>query len=254
MSTWAGKDLAGPGGEYPRPCLRVSRSPETASHADPSKLREYFVSHRGAQAQQLFPGNPGIQGETNCGGAGDWVDQQEWIRRCQTGDVQAFEPVFRAHIHMAVRTAFLITRDWAAAEDAAQEAFVRAFRAIRSFRLGRPFAPWLYRIVVNEARRAARRINRPTPPAFPTDVLDQEVASPESLTLDRERRVQLWAAIHGLDEDHRVVLTLKYLRGFTAAEVATVLGLRPSTVKSRLYVARQRLLAVLGPAKGAVVE
>lgn len=142
---------------------------------------------------------------------------------------------------MAVRTAYLITRDWATAEDAAQEGFIRAYRALGSFRPGSPFAPWLYRIVVNEARRAVARAGR-----VPTEPLDPERlgAAPGP-----ERKAELWAAVDSLDEDHRLVLILKYFKGFAEAEIAAILELRQSTVKSRLYVARQRLLALLGPMK-----
>jgi RNA polymerase sigma factor (sigma-70 family) len=171
------------------------------------------------------------------------VDDDALIRRCQAGDWQAFEPLFRSHLPMAIRTAYLITRDWATAEDAAQEGFIRAYRALGAFRPGSPFAPWLYRIVVNEARRAAARAGR-----IPTEPLDPERlgAAPG---LEPERKAEVWAAVDSLDEAHRLVLILKYFKGFAEAEIAAVLELRQSTVKSRLYVARQRLLALLGPMK-----
>jgi RNA polymerase sigma factor (sigma-70 family) len=164
------------------------------------------------------------------------LEEQECIRRCQSGDWTAFEPIFRSHLQMAVRTAYLITRDWAAAEDAAQEALIRAYRSIGSFRAGSAFAPWLYRIVVNEARRLAAR-----PGAVPVSP-----ATLEELIPVADERAPVWDAVGALDEAHRTVLVLKYFRGFTEAEIATVLDLRGTTVKSRLYVARQRLLALLG--------
>lgn len=169
------------------------------------------------------------------------MDEELQIRRCLAGDWKAFEPLYQAHAQMAIRTAYLITRDWALAEDAAQEAFIRAYRSISAFRPGSPFAPWLYRIVVNEARRAAARAGR-----VPTEPLDPERlgAAPTE-----ERKAEVWAAVGALDEEHRLVLILKYFKGFAEAEIAAVLDLRPSTVKSRLYVARQRLVALLGPVK-----
>jgi RNA polymerase sigma-70 factor (ECF subfamily) len=168
------------------------------------------------------------------------VDEQALIQRCQAGDWQAFEPLFRSHVQMAVRTAYLITRDWAAAEDAAQEAFIRAYRALGSFRPGSPFAPWLYRIVVNEARRAAARRGRARAEALDPERLGNLHDS------GRELQSEVWESVQELDKAHRLVVILKYFRGFSEAEIAAVLDLRPSTVKSRLYVARQRLLAMLG--------
>lgn len=174
------------------------------------------------------------------------MGEEALIRRCQAGDRQAFEALFRTYLQKAVSTAYLITRDWNLAEDAAQEAFSRAFRSIRTFRVGQPFGPWLYRIVVNEARRAAGRNARPLP------YLDLPVAAPsaEETVLTRERSAQVWQAIHALDESHRLVVVLKYFNGFSELETAQILGLRQSTVKSRLHVARQRLQMLLQRSEG----
>ncbi len=176
------------------------------------------------------------------------MDEQELIRRCQAGNLEAFEPIFRAHAPMAVRTAFLITHDWAAAEDATQEAFARAFRAIGSFRIGEAFAPWLYRIVVNEAKRAARR-SRPAATSVEdlAGVPDGAELGPEEAAVGAERRQRLWVAIESLPEPQRLVLILKYFRGFSEVETAAALGISLGRVKSRLYAARQRLKALLGP-------
>ncbi len=175
------------------------------------------------------------------------MDEPGLIRRCQAGDVKAFEPLFRAHVAMAVRTAYLVVRDWPIAEDAAQEAFVRAFGSIRSFRADQPFAPWLYRIVLNEARRiAARAGRRPEALQLPDELLASEESTPEEAALHRERRAALWTAIDSLKDDHRTVLVLKYFNQFSEIDIATVLGVPQSTVKSRLYKAREKLLERLG--------
>lgn len=137
----------------------------------------------------------------------------------------------------------MITRDWSLAEDATQEAFSRAFRSIRSFRRGQPFAPWLFRIVVNEARRAAHRRGSLSVAPLSGDILDPD--SPETVLLKKEHADEVWKAIHSLDEERRVVIVLKYLSGFSEIEIAVALRLRQSTVKSRLYVARQRLMVLL---------
>lgn len=170
------------------------------------------------------------------------MDEQELIKQCQSGDVEAFEPLFHAHLQMAVRTAYLIVRDWSVAEDAAQEAFVRAYGSIRTFRRGEPFAPWLYRIVVNEAKRLAARANRVTTVSeVPNDVLAAVTETLEETVALRERKRVLWSALQLLSDDHRAVLVLKYFNHFSETDIAAVLALPQSTVKSRLYTARQRL-------------
>jgi RNA polymerase sigma factor (sigma-70 family) len=182
------------------------------------------------------------------------MEEQALIEKCQSGDAKAFEPLFHAHLQMAVKTAYLIVRDWSIAEDAAQEAFVRAFESIRAFRLGRPFAPWLYRIVVNEAKRlAAKRSRLATTAQDSVEVLVADTETPEATVSRRERRDMLWRAILALNDDHRVVIVLKYFNHFSEAEIATVLGLPQSRVKSRLYTARQRLAASLGDWKEVVL-
>lgn len=167
--------------------------------------------------------------------------ETECLRRGQQGDADAFGSLFRAHATAAVRTAYAITRDWAAAEDAVQEAFVRAFRSLPRFRLGEPFAPWLYRLVVNEARRIA---GRRRPPAVSRDG-PAATPDPEAVLFAREEQRRIWAALGELSPDHRAVLVLKYLRGFSEMEAAVALGVAPQTVKSRLYKARRRLAARL---------
>src|SRR4051812_29601091 len=77
--------------------------------------------------------------------------EQDLIRRAKSGDITAYDALVRAYETLAFRAAYLITRDESDAADAAQDAFVRAFRALSSFRPGEPFRPWLMRIVTNQA-------------------------------------------------------------------------------------------------------
>ncbi len=183
------------------------------------------------------------------------MEEADYIRLCQAGDIDALEPIFRRHVDRAVRTAFLITRDWATAEDAVQEAFIRVFRSIRRFRADRPFAPWLYRIVINEARRAVRRKGREMSlseagatagEAFGASRgargADHGVEGPERRL---EGRDEVWRSILGLPEGQRLVVVLKYLHGLTEAETARLLRIPPGLVKSRLYAARQKLRKTL---------
>ena len=142
----------------------------------------------------------------------------------------------RAHQGIAFRTAFLIARDPSDAEEAAQDGFVKAYRALGRFRSGAPFRPWLLQIVANEARNrrrsAGRRANlalRVVDEARPGDA----VPSPEAELLSVERRAELLAAVEGLREEERLVVSCRFFLGLSEDETAQTLGLKLGTVKSR---------------------
>src|SRR6059036_1182140 len=88
--------------------------------------------------------------------AGSRGDERAWIRGAQSGSVSDLEALFREHWSRAYRAAYLVVHDSAAAEDIAQEAFLAAVRALDRFDRGRPFGPWLHRIVVNRSIDWAR--------------------------------------------------------------------------------------------------
>ena len=142
----------------------------------------------------------------------------------------------RAHQGIAFRTAFLIAGDASDAEEAAQDGFVKAYRALGRFRRGAPFRPWLLQIVANEARNrrrsAGRRANlalRLADDARPGDA----VPSPEAALLSDERRAQLLAAVERLREEERLVVSCRFFLGLSEHETAQTLGLKLGTVKSR---------------------
>ncbi len=142
----------------------------------------------------------------------------------------------RAHQGIAFRTAFLIARDPSDAEEAAQDGFVKAYRALGRFRRGAPFRPWLLQIVANEARNrrrsAGRRANlalRLADEARPGDA----VPSPEAELLSDERRAELLAAVERLREEERLVVSCRFFLGLSEDETAQTLGLKLGTVKSR---------------------
>jgi RNA polymerase sigma factor (sigma-70 family) len=176
------------------------------------------------------------------------LEDVDLIERARDGDVRAYGDLVERYRDIAFRTAYLITRSAADAEDAAQEAFVKAYYALGRFRTQSPFRPWILRIVANEARnrvRSARRReglmlrvaeDRPSGGAAP---------SPEAAALDRERDEALLAAMATLSEPDRQIITCRYLLDLSEAETADTLGLRRGTVKSRLSRALGRLRAVL---------
>ena len=150
----------------------------------------------------------------------------------------------RTHRGIAFRTAYVLAGNAADAEEAAQDGFVKAYRALGRFHRGAPFRPWLLRIVANEARNrrrsAARRERlslRAAAEARPGDA----VPSPEAALFARESQEQLLAAIERLSEDHRDAIVCRYVLDLSEDETAAALGVRRGTVKSRLSRALERL-------------
>jgi RNA polymerase sigma factor (sigma-70 family) len=179
---------------------------------------------------------------------GDVADV-ELVQRAVRGDVHAYGELVDRYRAIAFRTAFLIARDTGDAEDAAQEAFVKAFYALGRFRTEAPFRPWLLRIVANEAKnrvRASGRRERLSLRAAAADA-GEAAPSPEAAVLDRERRATLLAAVDTLRPADREVLTCRFLLDLSEIETAETLGLRRGTVKSRTSRALGRLRALLPP-------
>ena len=150
----------------------------------------------------------------------------------------------RIHQAAAFRTAYLITGDASDAEDAAQEAFVKAYRALDRFRTGAPFRPWLLAIVANEARNRRRAAGRRTSLALRAAEQgppETSSPSPETAVVAAERRAELLVAVEGLREADRLAIACRYFLGLSEEETAAALGCAPGTVKSRLSRALGRL-------------
>jgi RNA polymerase sigma-70 factor (ECF subfamily) len=172
------------------------------------------------------------------------LDESDLIARAQRGDTTAYEELVQAHQGIAFRTAYLLTGSAAEAEDAAQDGFVKAWRALGRFRPGAPFRPWLLRIVANEAhnrrRASGRRAHLALRAAAETPSGDA-APSPEAALLGSEDRQRLLEAVNGLPEDQRVVVALRYFAELSEEETAEALGLPRGTVKSRTSRALERL-------------
>jgi len=165
----------------------------------------------------------------------------------------AYEELVRGYQDLAVRTAHLIAPD-GDAEDAAQEAFVKAWAALPRFRAGAPFRPWLLRIVANEARNRRRSASRRTGLALRVaeDRPSGDAApSPESAVLASERSALLLAAVSTLRDEDREIIAARYFLDLSEAETAETLALARGTVKSRLSRALVRLRAALADGSGA---
>lgn len=170
--------------------------------------------------------------------------EAELVEQARDGDVAAFESLVRAHQDVAFRTAWACSGGADDAEDAAQEAFVKAFRALPRFRPGSPFRPWLLTIVANEARNRRRAAGRRTAVALrlAEDHRPGGTArSPEAVVLAGEQRRALLAGLERLADPDREVITLRYLLDLSESETAAALDIPAGTVKSRLSRALGRL-------------
>jgi RNA polymerase sigma-70 factor (ECF subfamily) len=182
------------------------------------------------------------------GGAvvGPALQDAELVARARRGDARAFGELVRRHQVVAHRTALVIAGSPSEAEEAAQDAFVNAWRALGRFRPGAPFRPWLLAIVANEARTrrraAGRREGWTLRAAAEARVAEDPAAGdPAAAVLVRERAAELHAALARLDERDRTVLALRYLLDLSERETAAVLDCRTGTVKSRASRALERL-------------
>ena len=177
------------------------------------------------------------------------LDEPELVERARRGDLRAWESIVRTHQGISFRTAYLLTGSAADAEEAAQDAFVKAYRALGRFRRGAALRPWLLRIVANEAhnrRRSAARRERLALRAAAQDRPGDAVPSPEAALLVGEERERLLAAVESLPDEQRDTVTCRYFLELSEEETATVLRVRRGTVKSRLARGLDRLRAELG--------
>ncbi len=141
------------------------------------------------------------------------------------------------------------------ADDVAQDAFVKAYRALGRFRDGAAFRPWLLRIVANEARNRRRFAGRQARLALRLVDVPVGDPTPEDAVVAAERREALLAALNGLSERDRMVLGCRFLVGLSEAETAVALDCAAGTVKSRTSRALDRLRARLDPStREAVVD
>jgi len=170
------------------------------------------------------------------------------VLRAQRGDDGAFAELVLAHREIAFRVAYLITGNPSDAEDAAQDGFVKAWRALGRFRTGEPWRPWLLAIVANEARNRRRSAGRRAQLALRAEgeaVSGEAAPSPEASVLAAAERRELLAALDSLPEPSRLVLSCRYLLELSEQETAAALGLRRGTVKSRTARALERLKGLL---------
>jgi RNA polymerase sigma-70 factor (ECF subfamily) len=173
--------------------------------------------------------------------------ERELTLRAQRGDAQAYEDLVRPHQEIAFRVAYIITRNAADAEDATQDALVKAWRALGRFRADEPLRPWLLRIVANEARNRRRSAGRRERLVLRAAASSGEAApSPEATALDRLERAELLRVLDELPAAAREVLACRFLLELSEEETAAALDVPVGTVKSRTSRALERLKEAYG--------
>jgi RNA polymerase sigma-70 factor, ECF subfamily len=186
------------------------------------------------------------------------TDDAALIERCRAGDVAAFEPLVEKYRQRVWRLAYNTLRDREEAWDVAQEAFIRAYQALPSFRGQSAFYTWLYRIVMNVATDRARSRGAQGR-AFGTERVPEEDwervlpddnpgdEAPDAAAARREQRQKIVQALDTLPEHHRKIVMLSDLEGLSYREIADTLEIPMGTVMSRLHNARKRLRDALKP-------
>jgi RNA polymerase sigma-70 factor (ECF subfamily) len=167
------------------------------------------------------------------------------IQQAQKGDATAMRALYQRHAARVYAVVRRVAGDDALAEDWAQEAWVRAFRALATFRGDSLFTTWLHRIAVNSALHGRRSRERKTAREEPIE--DAAVTAPAG---DRAvLRLRLEKAMARLPEGMRRVLVLHDVEGYTHEEIGEMLGVNPGTCKSQLFKARAKMRDMLAPAR-----
>src|SRR5476649_2763963 len=172
------------------------------------------------------------------------------VEKVQRGERAAFDVLVLRYQHKVLKLIMRYVHDATEAEDIAQEAFVKAYRALQSFRGDSAFYTWLYRIAINTAKNALVATKR-RPPASDVDANDaenfesggalKEISNPENLMLSEELRQIVFRTIEALPEDLRMAITLRELDGLSYEEIAAIMDCPVGTVRSRIFRAREAI-------------
>jgi len=173
------------------------------------------------------------------------------VRRVQRGDKGAFDVLVLKYQHKLVKLVMRYVRNPAEAEDIAQEAFIKAYRALPQFRGDSAFYTWLYRIAINTAKNAVVSRDRSpveydldrnnTDESYDMQGRMKDSETPEGLVLTDEIRSTVNAAIEALPEDLRTAIVLRELEGLSYEEIAEAMACPVGTVRSRIFRAREAI-------------
>ncbi|BBG30685.1 MULTISPECIES: RNA polymerase sigma factor RpoE [Zymobacter] len=192
---------------------------------------------------------------------------QQLVERAQKGDSRAFDLLVRKYQHKIIGLVSRYVHDSGDVQDVAQEAFIKAYRALGKFRNDSAFYTWMYRIAINTAKNHVVARGR-RPPSSDLDIVDAEVLdnsgrladmeTPESAMARDQLESVVYDAIDNLTEDLRTAITLRELEGLSYEDIAEVMQCPVGTVRSRIFRAREavdaRIQALLYPKDKAANE
>jgi RNA polymerase sigma-70 factor (ECF subfamily) len=191
---------------------------------------------------------------------GDREIDQALVERAQTGDKHAFELLVAKYQRKLVRLLSRFIRDPAEVEDVAQEAFIKAYRALPSFRGDSAFYTWLYRIGINTAKNYLVSQGRRAPTTTEFDAEEAEsfedadqlrdLNTPEASMLTKEIAQTVNGAMESLPEDLRTAITLREIEGLSYEDIAQIMNCPIGTVRSRIFRAREAIAEKLRPLLG----
>jgi RNA polymerase sigma-70 factor (ECF subfamily) len=191
---------------------------------------------------------------------GDREVDQQLVERAQRGDKHAYELLVAKYQRRLARLISRFVRDAAEVEDVTQEAFIKAYRALPTFRGESAFYTWLYRIGINTAKNYLLALKRRAPTSTPFDSdesegfeeagLLQEVSTPENELMSKQVVEVVNSSLQQLPDDLRTALTLREIEGLSYEEIADVMGCPIGTVRSRIYRAREAIAENLRPLLG----
>ena len=195
---------------------------------------------------------------------GDREVDQQLVERAQRGDKHAFELLVLKYQRRLGRLISRFVRDSAEAEDVTQEAFIKAYRALPSFRGDSAFYTWLYRIGINTAKNYLVSLGRRAPTTTQFDVEDsedfeganqlQDMNTPENILMSKEVVGVVNATLQKLPEDLRTALTLREIEGLSYEEIAEIMNCPIGTVRSRIFRARETIATNLRPLLGTSID
>lgn len=185
---------------------------------------------------------------------------QQLVERAQKGDSRAFDLLIRKYQHKIIGLVSRYVHDSGDVQDVAQEAFIKAYRALGKFRNDSAFYTWMYRIAINTAKNYVVARGR-RPPSSDLDIMDAEILdnsgrladteTPESAMARDQLESVVFDAIDNLTEDLRTAITLRELEGLSYEDIAAVMQCPVGTVRSRIFRAREavdtRIQALLYP-------
>jgi len=180
------------------------------------------------------------------------VQEHEAIARLKRGDISGLDYLVREHQVQALRTAMLITRDKALAEDVVQNAFIRAYQKIEQFDESRPFAPWFMRSVANAAVQASKKNQRTLSLSDEIaegvtfeDLLTDSEDKPDEQLEAKERQELIKSALDKLTPEQRATVVMRYFLDMSEQDMSTALDTPKGTIKWRLHESRKRLRGIL---------